>query len=97
MFFVFNPISLVICIMTSIVLFFFLRKDKLNVSTNGKINFIVVLIINILVGFLGWLQISILFKMMMEPNIDNYSSLPILFAFPIWTGLLTIAVKDKIK
>ena len=97
MFFVFNPIALIICIMTSVILLFSLRKDKLDFHKNGKMDFILVLIITILVGFLGWLQISILFKIMMEPTINSYASLPILFAFPVWTGLLTYAVSHKVK
>ena len=97
MFFVFNPISLIICMITSIILFFFLRQDKLSFKSNSLFNILTIFILNIVIGLLGWLQISILFEILMNPSVDNYSSPIILLSFPIWTGVLTYAISSKVR
>lgn len=94
MFFVFNPIGLIICMTWSIIFGFVLRRDLLAFERDveGVSSLILNIIVFGLAGLLAWFQLSVLFDMMFDINAENIASLKILLAFPLFTMLITWAV-----
>ncbi|MCG7657454.1 hypothetical protein [Wielerella bovis] len=86
MFFVFNTISLILCIQTSIVFGVALRRSafKMNIKDmrNIVLWFIKVLIL-LLIGVLAWILVSVVMDWAFETNIETISSWYIMFAFPL--------------
>lgn len=94
MFFVFNPIGLIMCMVWSTIFGFVLRRDLLEFEwdTEGVISLILNIIVFGLAGLLAWFQLSVLFDIMFDIHAENMASLKILLAFPLFTMLMTWAV-----
>lgn len=92
MFFVFNAISLILCLQTSIVLGVALRKNAFKINIKDMQNialwFIKVLIL-LLIGTLAWVLVSVVMDWAFETNIETFNSLYIMFAFPLFSLCLT--------
>lgn len=88
MFFVFNAISLILCLQTSIVFGVALRKNAFKINIKDMQNialwFIKVLIL-LLIGTLAWVLVSVV----MDWAFETISSLYIMFAFPLFSLCLT--------
>lgn len=96
MFFVFNPISFIICMQVSFIVFFTLYKNSIKLSFNNFGKLLGYIIILTLISLLSWLQMSIFFNLLFDKTVENFSSLLILLAFPIWSGFLTFIISKKI-
>lgn len=86
MFFVFNTISLILCIQTSMVFGFALRRSafKINIKDIRNITlWCIKILILLLIGVLAWVLMSIVMDWAFETNIETISSWYIMFAFPL--------------
>ena len=77
MFFVFNPIALVLCISVSIIFGVFLRRDLLEFDrdTESVAAFVMRMLVLGLTGFLAWLQMSVLMDIAFDKTSENIASM----------------------
>lgn len=99
MFFVFNPIALVLCISVSIIFGVFLRRDLLEFDrdTEGVVAFVMRMLVLGLTGFLAWLQMSVLMDIVFDKTSENIASMKIMLAFPIMSLILTWAISRHLN
>lgn len=94
MFFVFNSIGLIMCMTWSIIFGFALRRDLLAFERDaeGVASLVMRVVVFGLAGLLAWVQLSVLFDMMLDMNAENIASFKILLAFPLFSMFITWVV-----